>query len=561
MTSQSDLYRGLIRVSCIINSIHDYAQLLTSILQITKEVLNCDAGSLMLYEEATDHLVWHVALGEKADQLKKMGYLKMGQGIAGWVAQHRKAALVADTAKDERFFSGADTRTGFHTRSIVCVPLLLEDKLVGVLQALNPLHKKFFDEHDLEVFEAYGAMAATAIEKIRWHEITIQQQKIQQELEIAQEIQSRFLIQNFEKAEKSFQLAFHCQPASHIGGDFYDIRESKDGNYALILGDVTGKGVPAALLMAQILSEFRYLAPKETDPGKILTYLNSSLSVRSARGMFATAWCAVIYPANGSLLGRHASAGHLSPIRYFSEKAESIEPLSGLPLGIIPESEYPTTDFSIKNGELLCIYTDGITESRNLIGEEFGTQRMQNLVASLGSSTFPAKEKILESVTKFGEGTSQRDDITFLVCAPHPISSLPVKQEVPFRYQCASCPSQMADIRTRIRQSASAFGFDEDTITHLVLAVDEACTNIIRHAYDGKSSGKIEVDVKENNHAWEVRLRDYGKKCNPGELKGRDLHEVKPGGLGLFFIKKTFDEVYFEPLLEEGNCLILRKKK
>ena len=146
--SLSDPFRGLIRVSCIINSIHDYQQLLTSILQITKEVMDCDAGSLMLYDESSNDLIWHVALGEKADKLKEMGRLKMGQGIAGWVAEHRESALVEDALHDSRFFRGADTKTGFQTRSVICVPLLLENKLVGVLQALNPLNKKFFNIAD-----------------------------------------------------------------------------------------------------------------------------------------------------------------------------------------------------------------------------------------------------------------------------------------------------------------------------------------------------------------------------------------------------------------------------
>ncbi len=413
-----DAYRGLIRVSCIINSIHDYRQLLTSLLQITKEVLNCDAGSLMLYEETTHDLTWHVALGEKADKLKEMGRLKMGQGVAGWVAEHRKSALVADTAKDERFFRGADTRTGFHTRSIVCVPLLLDNKLVGVLQALNPHHKKFFDEQDLEVFEAYGAMAATAIEKIRWQETNIQQQKMQQELEIAQEIQSRFLAQNFDQVKHAFQLAFHYQPAFQIGGDFYDVQKTVNGTCAVILGDVTGKGVPAALLMAQILSEFRHLAPRESDPGIILARMNDSLSVRSARGMFATAWCGVVHPLDGSLQTQQASAGHLAPLRRSANAAESVELPSGFPLGLSPGCEYPSHSLVLQPGELLCVYTDGVTEGRNVQGEEFGTSRLRKLIASLDSDTAPAERAILQSIREFGADTSQRDDVTFLLCGP-----------------------------------------------------------------------------------------------------------------------------------------------
>ena len=119
----------------------------------------------------------------------------------------------------------------------------------------------------------------------------------------------------------------------------------------------------------------------------------------------------------------------------------------------------------------------------------------------------------------------------------------------------------MSSVRTCIRGSAIEYGFDEETIGQLVLAVDEACTNIIRHAYEGRSDEKIEIDICANDMVWEVRLRDYGKKCDPCKLKGRELQDVKPGGLGLYFIHHAFDEVQFDHTLEKGTCLVLRKYK
>jgi len=553
-------YRGLIRVSCVINSIHDYRELLTSLLQITKEVMDCDAGSLFLYEEKTNDLSFHVALGEKADKLKEMGRLKMGQGVAGWVAQNHQSTLVADASNDPRFFRGADTKTGFQTRSMVCVPLLVNDKLVGVLQALNPLHKKSFDETDLEVFGAYGAMAATAIEKIRWQQSMLQQQKLEQELEIAQEIQSRFLSERFEKAEAILQLAIYNKAASQVGGDFYDVRETRDGRFAMILGDVTGKGVPAALLMAQILSEFRNHAPRESDPGKILACLNDSLSKRSARGMFATAWCAVVRTLNDSLETLQASAGHLAPLISSSAGARCVNLASGPPLGIMMGMDFPSTAAPIPRDHWLTIYTDGITEGRNLAGEEFGLDRMKRLAGSLGPDLTMARGAILRNIQEFSGGASQRDDVTFLLLAPRSVSHVAEPVGSSLHHECPSCPSQMAALRARVRESARAFGFDEETIGQLVLAVDEACTNIIRYAYEGRSDGKIEMDILAKNDVWEVRLRDYGKKCDPSRLQGRSLEDVRPGGLGLYFIHSAFDNVQFDQSPKEGTCLILKKK-
>ncbi|MDD2706381.1 MAG: SpoIIE family protein phosphatase [Verrucomicrobiae bacterium] len=416
--SSLQMYRGLLRVSCVINSIHDYRQLLTSLLEITKEFMNCEAGSIMLYDESANDLVWHVALGEKADALKKLVRLKMGQGVAGWVAQEQKSALVADVASDSRFFRGADTKTGFQTRSIVCVPLLVGQKLVGVLQALNPRHKNHFDELDLEVFEAYGALAATAIEKTRWQDAMLQRQKLDQELEIAKEIQDRFLARCFTNAEAVFQLAFHYNAASQIGGDFYDVQDVQNNRHALILGDVSGKGVPASLLMAQILSEFRHFAHNEPNPGIILAHLNEYLCQQSTRGMFATAWCAVVHPEGCNLVMAHANAGHLPPIRFSSNNSHMIEMNSGMPLGILPGITYQPQKLHLARGELFCAYTDGVTEDRNAGGEEYGRNRLQQILASHFHDVATARNALLQSLDEFGGNAPQRDDTTFLILGP-----------------------------------------------------------------------------------------------------------------------------------------------
>jgi anti-sigma regulatory factor (Ser/Thr protein kinase) len=130
-----------------------------------------------------------------------------------------------------------------------------------------------------------------------------------------------------------------------------------------------------------------------------------------------------------------------------------------------------------------------------------------------------------------------------------------------YHHEFRSCPSEMSDVRARLREVARQSGFEADQIEHLILAVDEACTNIMRHAYEGHRHGRIELDVFTRGEMWEIRIRDYGKKCDPEKMKGRSLEEVRPGGLGLHFIHSTFDEVHYDHSSEEGTCLFLRKKK
>ncbi|MCC7518053.1 MAG: SpoIIE family protein phosphatase [Verrucomicrobiae bacterium] len=411
----TDPFRGLVRVSCIINSIRDYRELLTSLLATTKEVMDCEAGSLMLYNEDTHDLSWHVALGEKADKLKEMGRLPMGKGVAGWVAENRKPALVPDTAADERFFRGTDTRTGFQTRSILCVPLELGGKLVGVLQALNPKNKKGFDERDLEIFEAYGSMAATAIEKIRWQEAMVEQEGLKRDLEAAREIQARFLPQSLDDFADGLQIAFAYQPAQQVGGDFYDAKRNVGGAVAFFFGDVTGKGMPAALLTAQILSEFRHQAPQCADPSIILARVNDALAARSARGMFATAWCGVARAAGGGIEVVHACAGHPAPLRAGNGQAAFVETRSGPPIGIAPGMEYPSSRLALASGELVCLYTDGIIEGRDPAGNEYGYERLRRLAEGWPVGAKAAAEAIVADAKGFWNGAPQRDDITLLL--------------------------------------------------------------------------------------------------------------------------------------------------
>lgn len=133
--------------------------------------------------------------------------------------------------------------------------------------------------------------------------------------------------------------------------------------------------------------------------------------------------------------------------------------------------------------------------------------------------------------------------------------------KAPVRHVCRSCPSQMSQVRACVREAAKSFGFDENTGMKLVLAVDEACTNIIRHAYKGETHHPIELDIEARGDTWEVRIRDYGARCDPSKLKGRPLEDVKPGGLGLHFMRQAFDEVIFAPAPDKGTLLTLRKHR
>ena len=190
-----ELYRSLVEVSALINAITDFNELLAPILDVARRVMLAETGSLFLTNAEGD-LELVIARGASGGESPpERIVVPRGQGIAGWVLENRKSSLVVDAYADPRFYKEVDKKTGFRTRSILCVPLLHDQKEIGVLQVLNPSEKEAFDETDLEAFEAYGMLAATAIDKLRAIERQKEQARVDQELAFAREIQNSFLPQ------------------------------------------------------------------------------------------------------------------------------------------------------------------------------------------------------------------------------------------------------------------------------------------------------------------------------------------------------------------------------
>jgi sigma-B regulation protein RsbU (phosphoserine phosphatase) len=297
--------------------------------------------------------------------------------IAGWVLENRKSALVVDAYADPRFYKEVDRKTGFRTRSILCVPLLRDQKEIGVLQVLNPREKEAFDEIDMEAFEAYGMLAGNAIDRLRAIERQQELARVDQELAFAREIQNSFLPQKLpELPDLGFAATY--RPALNIGGDFYDVLEIGPDEIYFVVGDVSGKGIPAALLMAQSLSTLRLIIKPDISPVEALTRWNEMLCGHTVRGMFITAILGRITPS--LRLVELSSAGHCQPFHVTPNGgADLLETKNSPPLGILGGLKCHLTSTSLSPGEWLVFYTDGLTESfspeNNLLGSA-GVKRL-----------------------------------------------------------------------------------------------------------------------------------------------------------------------------------------
>jgi sigma-B regulation protein RsbU (phosphoserine phosphatase) len=375
--------------------------------------MNADASSLMLIDEKTNELVYEVALGTVGEKLKQEFRLKMGQGIAGTVAQEGKPLLLEDAYTHPKFYRGHDEATGYRTKSMITVPLKVRERITGVAQVINRLDGKPFDTDDLELFIALCSMVAIAIENAKMHRSLMEKQRLVKDMEFARTIQESFLPQKAPEVQR-YRFSAHYTPALEVGGDFYDFIHLDENLTGIVIGDVSGKGVSAALYMAKLGSDMRTLAFTEQLPVVALAKLNDLLAERSRRGMFATLLYIELDSRSGKLT--ISNAGHLPPI---IKKADgslmTLAKAGGAPLGMLPGMKFSQETARLERGETVILYTDGIVEAMNAKEELYGYARFEALLKKSPPDPDMIKTAIIEDVNRFTGLSPQHDDMT-LVC-------------------------------------------------------------------------------------------------------------------------------------------------
>jgi sigma-B regulation protein RsbU (phosphoserine phosphatase) len=403
----------LIEVNGLISSSLNLDQILENVMTISKQVMNADASSLMLIDEKTNELVYEVALGTVGEKLKQEFRLKMGQGIAGTVAQEGKPLLLEDAYTHPKFYRGHDEATGYRTKSMITVPLKVRERITGVAQVINRLDGKPFDTDDLELFIALCSMVAIAIENAKMHRSLMEKQRLVKDMEFARTIQESFLPQKAPEVQR-YRFSAHYTPALEVGGDFYDFIHLDENLTGIVIGDVSGKGVSAALYMAKLGSDMRTLAFTEQSPVEALAKLNDLLAERSRRGMFATLLYIELDSRSGKLT--ISNAGHLPPI---IKKADgslmTLANAGGAPLGMLPGMKFSQETARLERGETVILYTDGIVEAMNAKEELYGYARFEALLKKSPPDPDMIKTAIIEDVNRFTGLSPQHDDMT-LVC-------------------------------------------------------------------------------------------------------------------------------------------------
>lgn len=412
-----EVYRGLVEVGTLINGITDSAELMPALLEIARRVMQVEAASLFLVRPGGDLELVNASASDisrtQATQIEEQRIIvPRGRGISGWVLEHGEPLLIADAYSDARFYPGVDQQTGFRSRSILCVPLLRNGQEIGVLQVLNPVGRRAFDEHDLEALTAYATLAAAAIDKLR----SVERQRIEerraQEFAFASEIQNSFLPQHLPQNE-ALEFAAAYQPALCVGGDFYDVIELGTDEIYFVIGDVSGKGIPAALLMAQALSTLRLLLKPGMPPAQALMRWNAMLSGHTIRGMFITALLGRIRVASREV--ELCSAGHCHPFVIDAEGRAAELPIPGCPpIGLLRELCPPSHQLRFQPGQWWVGFSDGLPESFDAERTPLGTEGISRLLQKSFSSAPELIETLQAGERSHRNETPARDDSTLL---------------------------------------------------------------------------------------------------------------------------------------------------
>jgi sigma-B regulation protein RsbU (phosphoserine phosphatase) len=415
--------KALFEVSLNINSTLMKDELLKIIMVTAAEVLKAEGSSVILLDQRKGELYFEVATGEKGNEVKEIR-LKLGEGIAGWVAQTGESVKIDDASKDPRWSNKVAAKVEYPTRNLLCVPVVNRGEIIGVLQVINKKNGRPFTDRDLELLQSIAAPTAIALENASLYEAlqqsiqtlketTAVKERMESELSIAKEIQMSFLPVGM-AANPQYELASLIRPAREVGGDFYNYYALDEQHLFFVLGDVSDKGLPAALFMTVTLTLLKANMQPGSSPGMVLGKVNQELYSDEST-MFATVFCGILNIYTGELI--YSNGGHCVPyIRYVDGSVSPLPVAKGIPLAVLPESVYIDEQIRLHRGDSLLLYTDGISEAEKINHEMFGTANLQQCLREKGGgSAEDSLSELLNTVDEFTGRIAQSDDIAVLL--------------------------------------------------------------------------------------------------------------------------------------------------
>lgn len=429
------------------------------------------------------------------------------------------------------------------------VPLISQGELIGLLNLGSRMSEADYSTDDRRLLNTLATQAAPALrvaQLARQQQIeALQRERMEHELRVARVIQQTLLPKDVPHIT-GYTMSAHWQPARAVSGDFYDFIKFPDGKIAIVVADVTDKGVPAALVMATTRSILRSTAEQLVTPGAVLERANEMLCPDMPPNMFVTCLYALLDPNSGTV--RYANAGHNVPFQRHEQNVLEMR-ARGMPLGLMPGMRYEEKENRLESGDMMVLYSDGITEAHNPQGDMFGTPRLQNLLVmpQCGSEVIHC---VLAELGEFtGPGWEQEDDVTFVTIDRqliHSANPTEMKDIASF-----TVPSRPGNERQAIEQLVDAITYLDlpaDRLERLKTAIGEATMNAMEHGNHYQPDKPVDIQVAASDEKLVVRIRDHGggkeiPQSQTPDLEAKLAGLQSPRGWGLFLIKNMVDEV------------------
>lgn len=395
-------------------------------------------------------------------------------------------------------------------------------------------------------------------DRLKYEEVRDNKNRMQDELQIAHDIQMSMLPKTFPVFPERNDLDIFAEvvPAKEVGGDMYDffIRNEK---LFFCIGDVSGKGVPASLIMAMTRSLFRTVSARERSPMRIVSVMNESMSEMNEYNMFVTFFCGILDLQTGHL--RYCNAGHNAPL-LISDRIRTMPVVSNIPLGIVSGMMYKEQEMDILCGESIFLYTDGIVEAEDSEHHLFGEKRMEKALKNAEGNCKDILKALNEAVSDFTGDAVQSDDITSLIIQ-YKNDMIPdsFERHLILHNDIQQIP-QLADF---IETIAHEVGMDKSLAMSVNLALEEAVTNVIMYAYPKGSDGYVDIEAILKKGTVDFTITDSGVPFDPTTVPDADINAAlddRPvGGLGIFLVKSIMDSVHYERK-DEKNILSMTKR-
>lgn len=406
-----DRLATLYRISQTFNSSLDLDDVLNLVMDEIVSVTSAERGFLMLRED-DGHLAVKVARGLDRKTIESPEF-EVSRGIVDRVVTECKAILTSDAQADEWLGQRKSVR-GLKLRSVLGVPLQLKGECIGVVYVDSRIQTGIFSKEDIELLEGIASSAAIAIENARLYKVAIEKGRLERELQVAREVQMNLIPRSVPKLP-GWEFAAWWQPARQVSGDFYDFIPLNETQLGIVIADVTDKGMPAALFMANSRSIIRASVSIPTQPANAIASANRLICADSANGMFVSLFYGKLDIKSGNLT--YVNAGHNPPYLYQAETETFSEfERTGLVLGIESEAEFKEQAVQLKQGDFILLYTDGVTEATNTEQDLYGKDRLLQLLYNHRKSSVNEVQAALEdSITEFIGDISPSDDITMVI--------------------------------------------------------------------------------------------------------------------------------------------------